>query len=56
MSGPTSLEGELSTSDHSFTFNFKVKEEILMKMEEARQQLIPRPEPLVSPAGDFNPS
>lgn len=56
MSGPRSLEGELSTLGHSLTFNFKVKEEILIKGEESRQQLIPGPEPLVSPTGDFNPS
>lgn len=53
MSGPTFLEGELSTLGHSFAFNFKVEEEILMKSEDGRQHLIPGPESLVSPTGDF---
>lgn len=53
MSGPTRLEGELSTLGHSFAFNFKVKEEILMEREEGRQHLIPGAESFVSPTGDF---
>lgn len=34
---PTCLEGELSTSGHSFASNFKVEGEILMKGEDEGQ-------------------